>query len=113
MPIYEYRCSHCGHELEAMQKFSDPLLTQCPQCRDEALVKLVSAAGFQLKGGSWYATDFRGGNGGKPAGKSEDKGEGGAAKSDSKSEGGETKSGEKSEGGTKPAGGCGTGCACH
>ena len=48
MPIYEYRCARCGHELEAMQKFSDPLLTQCPKCSTEALVKLVSAAGFQL-----------------------------------------------------------------
>ena len=61
MPIYEYRCGSCGHELEAMQKFSDPLLTQCPACSTDTLVKLVSAAGFQLKGGGWYATDFKGG----------------------------------------------------
>ena len=48
MPIYEYRCSACGHELEALQKLSDPPLTQCPTCSQEGLVKLVSAAGFQL-----------------------------------------------------------------
>ena len=64
MPIYEYRCSACGHELEALQKFSDPPLAACPSCRGETLVKLVSAAGFQLKGSGWYATDFKGS--GKP-----------------------------------------------
>lgn len=103
MPIYEYRCSSCGHELEAMQKFSDPVLTQCPQCRNDALVKLVSAAGFQLKGGGWYATDFRGG-GSKPG-----------AKPDAKpAEGGESKSDGKSDGDAKPAAAaCGAKCACH
>lgn len=50
MPIYEYRCSQCGHELEAMQKLSEAALTQCPSCRADTLVKLVSAAGFHLKG---------------------------------------------------------------
>ena len=104
MPIYEYRCSSCGHELEAMQKFSDPVLRECPQCRAEALVKLVSAAGFQLKGGGWYATDFRGGSS-KPAAKDDAKGDG-AAKAEGKSDG-------KSDGETKPAAGCGSGCACH
>ncbi|HVE48287.1 MAG TPA: zinc ribbon domain-containing protein [Casimicrobiaceae bacterium] len=59
MPIYEYRCAICGHELEALQKLSDPALTRCPQCQAEALTKLVSAAGFQLKGSGWYVTDFR------------------------------------------------------
>jgi len=61
MPIYEYRCSACGHELEALQKLSDAPLTECPTCRKDELVKLVSAAGFQLKGSGWYATDFKGG----------------------------------------------------
>ena len=60
MPIYEYRCSSCGHELEALQKFSDAPLVACPACKQGALVKLVSAAGFQLKGSGWYATDFKG-----------------------------------------------------
>ena len=61
MPIYEYRCSSCGHELEALQKFSDAPLAKCPSCGAESLVKQVSAAGFQLKGSGWYVTDFRGG----------------------------------------------------
>ena len=61
MPIYEYRCSSCGHKLETLQKFSDAPLTKCPSCNADALVKQVSAAGFQLKGSGWYATDFKGG----------------------------------------------------
>ena len=66
MPIYEYRCSSCGHELESLQKFSDAPLVACPSCSAMALVKKVSAAGFQLKGSGWYATDFKG-SGAKPA----------------------------------------------
>ena len=65
MPIYEYRCSSCGHELEALQKLSDARLITCPSCHADALTKQVSAAGFQLKGTGWYVTDFR--NGSKPA----------------------------------------------
>ena len=59
MPIYEYRCDHCGHELEALQKISDAPLTVCPKCQQAALKKLVSAAGFRLKGSGWYETDFK------------------------------------------------------
>ena len=66
MPIYEYKCSACSHELESLQKFSDAPLVTCPVCGKNALVKLVSAAGFQLKGSGWYQTDFRG-SGAKPA----------------------------------------------
>lgn len=61
MPIYEYRCESCGHEMEALQKMSDPLLTACPECKQETLKKALSAAGFRLKGGGWYETDFKGG----------------------------------------------------
>jgi putative FmdB family regulatory protein len=61
MPIYEYRCASCGHELEALQKLADAPLTVCPQCNATTLTKLVSAAGFQLKGTGWYVTDFKGG----------------------------------------------------
>ena len=61
MPIYEYRCSACGHEQEILRKMSDAPLTLCPACGKETLTKLVSAAGFQLKGSGWYATDFKGG----------------------------------------------------
>jgi putative FmdB family regulatory protein len=67
MPIYEYRCASCGFENEYLQKISDPLLTDCPECGKSTFSKLVSAAGFQLKGNGWYATDFKG-NGTKPAG---------------------------------------------
>src|SRR6185312_15222569 len=59
MPIYEYRCASCGHELEALQKLSDAALSVCPACHKAELKKLVSAAGFQLKGSGWYVTDFR------------------------------------------------------
>ncbi|MBB3168869.1 FmdB family zinc ribbon protein [Simiduia aestuariiviva] len=61
MPIYEYRCGSCGHELEALQKISDAPLTDCPECKQASLTKQVSAAGFRLKGGGWYETDFKGG----------------------------------------------------
>jgi putative FmdB family regulatory protein len=60
MPIYEYRCEACGHELEAIHKMSDAPLTDCPECGKPALQKMISAAGFRLKGGGWYETDFKG-----------------------------------------------------
>jgi putative FmdB family regulatory protein len=60
MPIYEYRCEACGEEHEALQKVSEPPLTVCPACGKPALKKQLSAAGFQLKGSGWYATDFKG-----------------------------------------------------
>jgi putative FmdB family regulatory protein len=94
MPIYEYRCADCGHELEAMQKLSEPTLTDCPACGKPALKKLISAAGFQLKGSGWYASDFK--NSGKPNTT-------------------DTASPDKSESATdtKKAGGCGHGsCGC-
>lgn len=59
MPIYEYQCSACDHAFEMIQKFSDDPLTQCPDCNANTVIKLVSAAGFQLKGTGWYATDFK------------------------------------------------------
>ena len=62
MPIYEYRCYACGHELEAMQKMSDAPLVECPTCGKKALKKMLSAAGFRLKGSGWYETDFKGGS---------------------------------------------------
>jgi putative FmdB family regulatory protein len=59
MQIYEYRCGACGQEHEALQKVSEPPLTKCPACGKPKLQKLLSAAGFQLKGSGWYATDFK------------------------------------------------------
>ncbi len=60
MPIYEYACEGCGHRLEAIQKMSEAPLTDCPACGKPSLKKQISAAGFQLKGSGWYATDFKG-----------------------------------------------------
>ncbi len=62
MPIYEYRCSECGFQKEYLQKMSDAPLTTCPQCGKATFAKMLSAAGFQLKGSGWYATDFKGGS---------------------------------------------------
>ena len=62
MPIYEYRCKSCGHELEKLQRMSDPALTDCPTCNQSELTRLVSAAGFRLKGSGWYETDFKKGS---------------------------------------------------
>lgn len=78
MPIYEYRCADCGHQLEALQRLADAPLVVCPACGKESLTKLMSAVGFQLKGSGWYATDFKH-SGSKPAEK-------GAAKSDAANE---------------------------
>jgi len=81
VPIYEYRCSSCGFQKEYLRKVSDPLLSVCPECSKETFGKMLTAAGFQLKGGGWYATDFKH-SGSKPAGKSAS-----AGKSESASEG--------------------------
>ena len=61
MPIYAYRCTSCGFEKDVMQKISEPRLTYCPACKTENFAKQLTAAGFQLKGTGWYATDFKGG----------------------------------------------------
>ncbi len=87
MPIYEYRCSSCGFQKEYLRKLSDPVLTDCPECGKQTFSKMLSAAGFQLKGSGWYATDFRN-SGAKPA-----------AKPDSKSA---TTAGGKDKGDAKP-----------
>jgi putative FmdB family regulatory protein len=98
MPIYEYRCGACGQEHETLQKVSEPPLTKCPacgkpklkkisdppmtvctKCGKPAFEKMVTAAGFQLKGSGWYATDFKG-SGKKPAEKKTE------AKTDSKTQ---------------------------
>ena len=71
MPIYEYRCGECGHQEEHLQKLTEKPLSKCPSCGKKAYKKLLSAAGFQLKGSGWYATDFRS-TGKKPAEKKAD-----------------------------------------
>ena len=90
MPIYEYRCNKCSHQQEHLQKVSEPPLTVCPGCGKRAYRKLLSAAGFQLKGSGWYATDFR-----NKGAKSADK------KSDAKAE---TKAETKADGKTESKG---------
>lgn len=61
MPIYAYRCDTCGFAKDALQKISDPVLTECPSCSKSTFKKQLTAAGFQLKGTGWYVTDFRSG----------------------------------------------------
>jgi len=100
MPIYEYRCTACGHQQEFLQKASDAPFTVCTQCGKETFSKLLNAPGFQLKGSGWYATDFKnkGSTGSKPESKGDAKG--------GSSEGG--------DGGKQAApSGCGANCGCH
>ncbi|MBL8470626.1 MAG: zinc ribbon domain-containing protein [Rhodocyclaceae bacterium] len=101
MPIYEYRCSDCGHQKDVLQKVSAAPLTTCPACGKETFAKLISAAGFQLKGSGWYATDFKSTGSGTASAKAADSKE----SKDSK-DGGST---------DKPAAAtpCGGSCACH
>lgn len=96
MPIYEYRCSDCGFQNEYLQKVSEPPMTVCPSCGKAAFAKLLSAAGFQLKGSGWYATDFK--NSGARSAKAD------AAKGEAKAE-------SKSEAASESAPACGQG-AC-
>ena len=113
MPIYAYKCAACGHEKEVLQKISDAPLAVCPDCGQRAMAKQVTAAGFQLKGSGWYATDFRNKDSGKP-GKSDGKTE---SANDAKAD---TKPDTKTDGGSSAsaapaaskhscgAGGCGS-----
>jgi putative FmdB family regulatory protein len=73
VPIYEYRCASCGFQKEYLQKVSDPLLSICPECSKDTFGKMLTAAGFHLKGGGWYATDFKN-SGARPAAKTADQG---------------------------------------
>ena len=95
MPIYEYACASCDHHLEALQKISEDPLVFCPECGEESLKKMVSAAAFVLKGSGWYETDFK--NSGKEKPKdAKASGEQSASKTSS-----DTKSGEGASGDTK------------
>ena len=112
MPLYEYKCSSCGHQQEFLQKWRDAPLTVCSACGKETFVKQLTAAGFQLKGSGWYATDFRGsGNGAaKPDVKG---GDTPAAAPQSEPAAPAATPDAASGGGTTPAAGCGSSCACH
>jgi putative FmdB family regulatory protein len=82
MPIYAYRCATCGHTKDVLQRLSDPPLAECPACGAPRFEKQVTAAGFQLKGSGWYATDFRNPAAASPADKpaADGTGKGDAAK---------------------------------
>jgi putative FmdB family regulatory protein len=116
MPIYAYKCESCGLAKDVLQKMSDPLLTQCPFCGAEAFKKQLTAAGFQLKGTGWYATDFKGGASATtvppvtPAAGSESKPAEAAASTAAK-----TESAPATTSAVAPAasGGCGSSCSCH
>jgi|SRR5215471_21718194 len=82
MPIYEYRCAKCGYQGEFLQRLSEAPLTKCPECGKKSLKKMVTAAGFQLKGTGWYATDFK--NSGNKGKTKESAGEGTAKESSAK-----------------------------
>lgn len=84
MPIYEYRCAACGFQKEYLQRMNDAPLTDCPECGKRDFSKMVTAAGFQLKGSGWYATDFK--NGAKPAKSADKSADGGAAKKEDSKE---------------------------
>jgi putative FmdB family regulatory protein len=95
MPIYEYRCDECGHQEDHLQKISEATLTVCPSCHKASYKKLLSAAGFQLKGSGWYATDFKTTGKKPPEKKADSKTESSSeTKTDSKTE---TKAEPKSE----------------
>ena len=119
MPIYEYRCSSCGFQKEYLQKVTDPVKTVCPECGKKTFSKMLTAAGFHLKGSGWYATDFRNS---KPAAKTESKAESkGETKSEAKSEskpdgksagGAESKTDSKTESKSEaPSSGAGSSCS--
>ena len=107
MPIYEYQCRECSNRLEKLQKISDPPLSDCPACGEPALTKLISAAGFRLKGGGWYETDFKdkgkrniaGDGAAESGGKSEKSDKSGKSETPaSKTDGGSGKAESKSDG---------------
>lgn len=98
MPIYEYRCGACGHQQEFLQKVSEEPLTVCTACGKPTFSKMLTAAGFQLKGSGWYATDFKS-KGAPPAPKGEGKSEADKPAAESKPEG-------AASGATCGSGGC-------
>jgi putative FmdB family regulatory protein len=99
MPIYEYRCGACGYQKEFLKRLSDAPLTDCPKCGKRAFNKLVTAAGFHLKGTGWYATDFKN-SGAKPAAK-QDKSQSKQDKPETKQDKPETKQDKSADGSSK------------
>jgi len=110
MPIYEYRCESCGHEFDALQKLSDNLLQDCPDCEARSLRRLMSAPSFRLKGEGWYETDFKSGN--KKNVVNNDSGSSSASDSGSSSAS-SPPSTDSSSKAKSSGGGCGTGGCGH
>ncbi len=111
MPIYAYKCESCGFSKDVLQKMSDAPLSDCPKCGGGTFKKQLTAAGFQLKGSGWYATDFKGGSTAAPASTSGGEGGGGGGDSAKPAEtGGKT---ETAAAAPAAASGCATSCACH
>lgn len=115
MPIYAYKCESCGFSKDVLQKMSDAPLSDCPSCGGSTFKKQLTAAGFQLKGSGWYATDFKGGGTAAPA--STPGGEGGGAGAGAGGDsakpadtGGKT---ETAAAAPAAASGCAASCACH
>ena len=117
MPIYAYKCGSCGHAKDVLQKIADAPLTDCPECGKPTFSKQLTAAGFQLKGSGWYATDFKGGSGGTSAPAATASTAAAATTSDSAaasgSSSGSTDTASSSSATPAASGGCATGCACH
>jgi putative FmdB family regulatory protein len=112
MPIYAYKCGSCGHAKDVLQKMADDPLTDCPACGKPTFSKQLTAAGFQLKGSGWYATDFKGGSGGTSA-PAAVPAESSSTGSDSTAAPAVASATESSSTSTPAAGGCGASCACH
>jgi len=109
MPIYAYKCESCGFAKDVLQKMSDSQLTECPTCGASAFKKQLTAAGFQLKGSGWYATDFKGSA--APAGAAADASAPAKPAADGAAP---TAAPAKADSPAASAtGGCGGGCACH
>jgi putative FmdB family regulatory protein len=111
MPIYAYKCDSCGHAKDVLQKMSDDPLTQCPSCGAPSFNKQLTAAGFQLKGSGWYATDFKGGAASTSAPAVAGAAGASGASSTSTDAGASTPSADTST--TSASAACGTSCACH
>jgi putative FmdB family regulatory protein len=107
MPIYAYKCESCGHAKDVLQKMSDDPLTKCPSCGAPTFNKQLTAAGFQLKGNGWYATDFKGGKSATSAPAVA----GAASTTTTPDAGGAAPSAEPSASAAPAA--CGASCACH
>jgi putative FmdB family regulatory protein len=115
MPIYAYRCTHCGHSKDVLQKISDPVLTDCPVCGKPSFSKQVTAAGFQLKGSGWYATDFKGAAAASAAGPAVASDTGGASSAPSTDSAASKASAvaTTTDKASTASAACSTGCACH